>query len=115
MDVEVMAIDIDGIGWFHPSKKAKTKSNLGGILDIAYMRKGEMGARVLNTKQPGDWVNLRLYLCRVRNFLLDDIYLLKSFKLRPEKLNKNKERLVKFAKYVYDVNFREQLQTEQGL
>ena len=105
MDVEVMAIDIDGIGWFHPSKKAKTKSNLGGILDIAYMRKGEMGARVLEKTTRG-LGKFKTLLVSGKKFLLDDIYLLKSIKLRPEKLNKNKERLIKFGKYVYDVNFR---------
>tara|TARA_R110002074_G_scaffold447_2_gene2173 strand:+ start:885 stop:2201 length:1317 start_codon:yes stop_codon:yes gene_type:complete len=104
MDVEVMAIDMDGIGWFHPSQ-GKTKRNLGGLLDIAYMRKGEMGARVLHktTKGLGKFKSI---LVSGKKFLLDDIYLLKTLKLRPEKLNKNKERLVKFAKYVYDVDFK---------
>ena len=104
IDVEVMAMDLDGIGWFHPTQ-GKTKSNLGGLLDIAYMRKGEMGAKVLHktTRGLGKFSTL---LVSGKKFLLDDIYLLKSLKLRPEKLNKNKERLVKFAKYVYDVNFK---------
>ena len=68
-----MAMDLDGIGWFHPTE-GKTKSNLGGLLDIAYMRKGEMGARVMEKTTRG-LGKFKTLLVSGKKFLLDDITL----------------------------------------
>ena len=105
MDVELMAMDLDGTGWFVPSKGKRSKHNLGGLLDIAYMKKGEVGEAVLRktTKGMGRFKSL---LVAGKQFIFDDISLLTNLKLRPLKLKKNKERLVKFAKYVTDINTR---------
>ena len=103
IDVEVMALDLGGVSYFVPSKRELTVKNLGGILDIAYMRRGEVGGKVLSNTTAG-FGKFKGLLVAGKQFLLDDIYMLKVLKLRPAKLNKNRERFLKFAKYVFDVN-----------
>tara|TARA_R110002074_G_scaffold282245_3_gene453784 strand:- start:4795 stop:6129 length:1335 start_codon:yes stop_codon:yes gene_type:complete len=103
IDVEVMALDLGGVRFFIPSKREIATKNLGGILDIAYMRKGEVGGKVLSNTTAG-FGNFKNVLVAGKQFLLDDIYMLKVLKLRPAKLNKNRERFLKFSKYVFDVS-----------
>ena len=103
IDVEIMALDIQGVRYYSPKAKRITPSTIGGILDIAYMRKGEIGGKVLKSTTKGlGWH--KDVLVTGRNFLIEDMYLLKSLHLRPDKVHKDRERLEKFAKYVYKIN-----------
>ena len=105
IDVEIMALDIQGVRYYVPSKKRILTNSVGGILDIAYMRKGEIGGKVLasTTKGLGKHKNV---LVSGRDFLIEDIYILKSLRLRPEKIRKDRERLEKFARHVYNINVK---------
>ena len=102
IDVEVMAMDLSGVVFWMPSRQERVTKNLGGVLDIAYMRRGEVGGKVLSNTTAG-LGRFKGVLVSGKQFLLDDIYMLKVLKLRPAKLNKDRERFLKFAKYVFDV------------
>ena len=105
IDVEIMALDIHGVKYYSPKNKKITTNVVGGILDIAYMRKGEIGGKVLKSTTKGlGWH--KDVLVTGRNFLIEDMYLLKSLRLRPEKVRKDRERLEKFARYVYKINVK---------
>ena len=80
IDVEIMALDLKGIRYYQPSSKRIINNSVPGILDIAYMRKGEIGGKVLSstTKGLGRHRNI---LVAGRDFLIEDMYLLKSLKL----------------------------------
>lgn len=105
IDVEIMALDLKGIRYYHPSSRRITLDSIPGVLDIAYMRKGEIGGKVLasTTKGLGHHRNI---LVAGRDFLIEDMYLLKSLRLRPQKMRKDRERLEKFAKYVYKLKVK---------
>jgi len=75
------------------------------------MRKGEIGGKVLKSTTRGIGRHRNLYVAG-KDFIMEDLYLLKSLKLRPDKIKKDRERLEKFAKYVYGVNVKK---TESNL
>ena len=52
IDVEVFALDLK-LKYFLPSDKNVTTRNLGGILDIALMRPGEIGYEVVFSREKG--------------------------------------------------------------
>ena len=105
IDVEIMAIDIQGVRHFSPMSGKVINKSVGGILDIAYMRKGEIGGKVLKSTTRGIGHHRNLYVAG-KDFIMEDIYMMKSLRLRPDKLKKDRERLEKFAKYVYGVNVK---------
>ena len=106
IDVEVMALDIQGIQYFSPKNGKIISGSVGGVLDIAYMRRGEIGGKVLKSTTRGIGRHKNLYVAG-KDFIIEDVYLLKSLKLRPpEKMKKDRERLEKFAKYVYGINVK---------
>lgn len=106
IDVEVMAIDIQGIQYFSPKNGKIIGGSVGGVLDIAYMRRGEIGSKVLKSTTRGIGRHKNLYVAG-KDFIMEDVYLMKSLKLRPpEKRKKDRERLEKFAKYVYGINVK---------
>mgnify|MGYP000047004475 CR=1 FL=1 len=97
IDVELMALDFTYKG-----------NSLPGIIDIAYMRKGELGAGILFGARRGlDYCNT-LTGKTIRNrtlpvagghYLLDDMYIMVALKLRAKKYQKDRKRLDKFSKY----------------
>ena len=105
IDVEIMALDMQGVKYYHPSKKNITIGTVPGILDIAYMRRGEFGGKVLSSTTTGLGRH-RNVLVAGRDFLIEDMYLLKSLRLRPQKIRKDRERLEKFARYVYNMKIK---------
>jgi len=103
VDVEVMALDVQGVRYFSPKAGKVTEGPVGGVLDIAYMRKGEIGGKVLESTTRGVGRHRGLYIAG-KDFIMEDIYVMKSLMLRPDKIQKDRERLLKFAKHVYGVN-----------
>ena len=108
IDVELFALDLK-TRWYSPSKKRIEPSNLGGILDIAFMRPNEFGYEVLETRKKGvtyrnvstnkTVIDKRIYVAG-KSFLIDDIYLMYKLGLRPEKKEKDRQRMLKLARIV---------------
>ena len=105
IDVEVMALDVQGVQYFNPKIGKIVQGPVGGVLDIAYMRRGEIGGKVLKSTIRGIGRHRNLYVAG-KDFIMEDIYMMKSLRLRPDKIKKDRERLEKFAKYVYGVNVK---------
>ena len=104
IDVELFAVDIRNIKFF-PSKYG----SLSGILDFPFMRRGEIGGKVLKGVKKGimytSATGRKIYnpniLVANKRFLVEDIYLMKSLGLRPEKTQKDRSRMEKLAKYAF--------------
>jgi hypothetical protein len=105
IDVELFALDLNTR--FYSPKSGKIESmTLGGILDIPFMRPKEFGYEVVLTRRKGITYknqntgklvrNNNVYVAS-REFLIEDIYLMSKLKLRPEKKEKDRQRLVKLA------------------
>ena len=108
IDVEVFALDLK-LRYFLPSDKKVTLRNLGGILDIAFMRPGEIGYEVVFSREKGLFykkfgTNQMVYnkniLFADKKFLIEDLYIMDSLGLRPHKKNKDQKRIRAFAKKV---------------
>lgn len=106
IDVELFALDL-GIRYFSIAQNKLQSENLGGILDIPFMRPGEFGYEVVLTKKrgivyinhdTGKYVNNNKVFVASKEFLINDVYLMHTLGLRPEKKQKNKERLFKLTK-----------------
>ena len=106
IDVELFALDLN-IRYFSPEFGKITDSTMGGILDIPFMRPGEFGHEVALTrrkgiayrnKQTGRLVVNNKLLIASKEFLIEDIYLMNKLKLRPEKKEKDRVRLMKLAR-----------------
>jgi len=79
---------------------------LGGLLDIPFMRPREFGYDVIRTLKKGITyrnvnsnkmiINKKIFIAS-KEFLIDDIYLMHSLKLRPEKKEKDRQRLLRLA------------------
>ena len=98
IDVEIMALDMGGIKYFVPSQNRVSPKTLAGVLDIAYMRKGEVGAKVLKSVSYG----LGKYddiMVVGKSFIKKDIKMMLNLNLRPDKKDKNESRLKKVDKY----------------
>lgn len=100
-DVELLAIDLSGMSVFLPSVNAVRNVNLGGLVDVAILRMGELGAKVIKNTTQG-YKTFPNILVAGKKFIINDIYLLRKFKLRPEKMEKDRQRLVKFAQHTGD-------------
>lgn len=107
-DIELFAIDLK-VRYYVPSEKKISSVNIGGLLDIAFMRPGEFGYEASNTYRKGipvtnpvtgasEW-NMKV-LVATPKFLIHDVYSLQKYNLRPDKKEKDRKRLFAFAKYV---------------
>ena len=105
IDVELFALDLN-TRFFSPISGKIENVTLGGILDIPFMRPKEFGYEVVLTRRKGITYRNRNTGKLVRNnnvyvasreFLIEDIYLMSKLKLRPEKKEKDRQRLVKLA------------------
>ena len=105
IDVELFALDLN-IRYFSPESGRIEDFTIGGILDIPFMRPKEFGYEVVLSRRRGvTYRNLntdklvtdnRVYIAS-KEFLIEDIYLMHKLKLRPEKKEKDRQRLVKLA------------------
>jgi len=106
IDVEIFALDLN-VNYFSIQKGRIIKHNLGGILDIAFMRPDEFGYEVGETKNTQGVifrnskgklsVNPNVIIAK-RRFLVEDIYLMQALGLRPHKKAKDKQRMVRLLK-----------------
>jgi hypothetical protein len=113
IDVELLALDLN-IRFFSPETGRIQDFTIGGILDIPFMRPKEFGYEVILSRRRGvTYRNLntgklvtdnRVYIAS-KEFLIEDIYLMHKLKLRPEKKEKDRQRLVKLAQ-LFDKRIR---------
>jgi hypothetical protein len=106
IDVELFALDLN-LRFFSPETGRIQDVTMGGILDIPFMRPKEFGYEVVLSRRRGvTYRNLntgklvtdnRVYIAS-KEFLLEDIYLMHKLNLRPEKKEKDRQRLVKLAR-----------------
>lgn len=100
IDVELFTLDLK-IRYFSTQDNKISLRNLGGILDIALMRPGELGYDVAFDRVRG-YVNINHkynpnIIIASKRFLLEDLYLMQSLGLRPEKKEKDRKRMYTFA------------------
>ena len=108
IDVELFALDMN-IRSFSPKSGRVEDFTVGGILDIPFMRPEEFGYSVSVTKRKGVTyrnvetnklvVNNDIFIAG-RDFLIEDIYLMHKLNLRPEKKDKDRQRLLKLIKLI---------------
>ena len=105
IDVELFTLDMK-IRYFSTQDNKISTRNLGGILDIAFMRPGELGYDVSFDKERGytyrnQKTNKFKYnpniIIASKRFLLEDLYLMQTLGLRPEKKEKDRKRMFNFA------------------
>ena len=105
IDVELFALDLK-MRHFSVEKKKIVPVNIGGILDIALMRRGEMGYEVAHGRNQGvqyfDRARRRIRVDRrilfaSRRFLVEDLFLMQRLGLRPNKRAKDRARMYQFA------------------
>lgn len=89
IDVELFALDLN-IRYFSPESAKIEDVTMGGILDVPFMRPDEFGYEVAASPTIGNIAS--------KEFLIHDIYLMHKLKLRPEKKEKDRKRLVKLAR-----------------
>ena len=107
IDVELFALDLN-VRYFSIGSGKIEDFTLGGILDIPFMRPKEFGYSVANTasKKGISYRNMDTGRVKINNnvlvaskeFLIEDIYLMHKLRLRPEKKEKDRQRLLKLAK-----------------
>ena len=85
IDVELFAIDCR-------VKFLGTTHNIGGLLDIAFMRPSELGYGIIFDRK----VHKGLFVAG-KKFLVEDLYMMQALKLRPEKAEKDHLRMYTFA------------------
>jgi hypothetical protein len=100
IDVELFTLDLK-IRYFSTQDNKISLRNLGGILDIALMRPGELGYDVAFDRVRG-YMNINHkynpnIIIASKRFLLEDLYLMQSLGLRPEKKEKDRKRMYTFA------------------
>jgi hypothetical protein len=105
IDVELFALDLN-IRFFSPETGKIEDVTLGGLLDIPFMRPKEFGYEVVLSRKRGvtyrnpmngkKVTNNKLYVAS-KEFLIEDIYLMQKLKLRPEKIEKDRQRLVRLG------------------
>ena len=108
IDVELFALDLN-LRYFSIEKGKITQEVLGGMLDIPFMRPKEFGYEAIQAKKQGVTYknketgtmihDKRLYVAG-KQFLLDDVYLMQKLGLRPEKKEKDRQRMYKLAKMI---------------
>jgi len=108
IDVELFALDLN-LRYFSIKDGKIVQSVLGGILDIPFMRPNEFGYEVVESKRSGITyknkdTNAMIHDKRVyvagKRFLLDDVYLMQKLGLRPEKKEKDRQRMYKLSKLI---------------
>ena len=107
IDVELFALDLH-MRYFSTSSGKIEDFTVGGILDIPFMRPKEFGYGVVkNVSRRGiSYRNMETgrvivndkVVVASKEFLIEDIYLMHKLKLRPEKREKDRQRLLKLAK-----------------
>jgi len=106
IDVELFTLDLK-IRYFSTQDKKIEQRNLGGILDIALMRPGELGYDVAFDRIRGyTYPNFRYnpnVIIASKRFLLEDLYLMQSLGLRPEKKEKDRKRMYNFATKILEI------------
>ena len=111
IDVELFAIDLK-LKYYVPSEKKIKMNNIGGIIDIAFMRTNEFGYDATYTKDSGIFIRNPItkhitynksILYASKKFLIDDIYHMQKFNLRPTKKSKDQKRMYLFCKKVLKV------------
>jgi hypothetical protein len=105
IDVELFALDLN-VRFFSPNSGKIEDVTLGGILDIPFMRPKEFGYEVVLTRRKGVTyrnqntgklvTNNKVFVAS-KEFLIEDIYLMSKLNLRPEKKEKDRQRLIKLA------------------
>ena len=105
IDVELFALDLN-VRCFSPEKGRIDNFIVGGILDIPFMRPKEFGYDVARTKRRGiqyrnpvtnKIIKNKNVFVASKEFLIEDIYLMQKLRLRPEKKEKDRKRLVKLG------------------
>jgi hypothetical protein len=106
IDVELFALDLN-IRYFSPETRKVEDFTLGGILDIPFMRPKEFGYEVVLSRRKGITyrnintgklvTNNKVYIAS-KEFLIEDIYLMQKLRLRPEKKEKDRQRLVRLGR-----------------
>jgi hypothetical protein len=112
IDVELFALDLN-IRAYSIEKGVIEERVLGGFLDIPFMRPGEFGYEIIDTRRKGfTYMNRHtnklvsdknIYIAG-KKFLIDDIYLMQRLGLRPEKIQKDKQRLFRLTKMLTNTN-----------
>jgi len=112
IDIELFTIDLQ-VRYFLPSENKVGLRNIGGVLDIAFMRPAEFGYEATYTKDSGLYIRNPItrkltynknVLIASKKFLIDDLYYLQKFKLRPTKKEKDQKRMFAFCKNVLKVD-----------
>lgn len=106
IDVELFALDLNIRSFFIESGKIEERT-LGGFLDIPFMRPGEFGYEVIDSRRAGVTymdrnknklvTDKNMYIAG-KKFLIDDLYLMQKLELQPEKKNKDKQRMYGLVK-----------------
>ena len=121
IDVELFALDLN-MRYFCPSSGKIEDFTLGGILDIPFMRPREFGYEVVkdmsrpsisyrNMNTGNMKVNDKVMVAS-KEFLIEDIYLMQKLNLRPEKKDKDRQRLFRLAKmFVKNVKSTDTMET----
>lgn len=108
IDVELFALDLN-VRYFSIQKGTINQEIVGGILDMPFMRPGEFGYEVVQSKKQGITyknkdTNVMVHDKRVyvagKRFLLDDVFLMQKLGLRPEKKEKDRQRMYKLSKMI---------------
>jgi len=107
IDVELFALDLN-MRYFSIGSGKIEDFTLGGILDIPFMRPNEFGYGVVKSisRKGISYRNMATGRVKINNnvmvaskeFLIEDIYLMHKLKLRPEKKEKDRQRLLKLSK-----------------
>jgi hypothetical protein len=107
IDVELFALDLNRVKYLSTKTGKVESTKIGGILDIPFMRPKEFGYEVVLSRQrgvkyrnldTGKTVTDRKIFIASKEFLVEDIYLMHKLKLRPEKKEKDRQRLLKLSK-----------------
>ena len=108
IDVELFALDLNLRSFFIESGKIEERT-LGGFLDIPFMRPGEFGYEVIDSRRAGVTymdrtqnklvTDKNMYIA-AKKFLIDDLYLMQKLGLRPEKKIKDKQRMYGLVKMI---------------
>lgn len=107
IDVELFALDLK-VRYFCPCSGKIKDFIVGGILDIPFMRPKEFGYEVIKnanssriTYRNMDTGNMKIngnVKVASKEFLIKDIYLMQKLNLRPDKKDKDRQRLFRLAK-----------------
>jgi hypothetical protein len=120
IDVELFALDLN-IKFLSTKTGKVENTTIGGILDIPFMRPNEFGYEVVLSRrrgvtyrnpETGKSVRNNKIFVASKEFLIEDIYLMHKLKLRPEKKEKDRQRLLKLSKlFVKTVNPSDSIET----